>query len=97
MKKSNEMSLGDAIRQFLKRNELDEKLLETEIYARWEELVGRSVNLKTHAVHLKDGVLTVSLTSAVLRKELGMRRSAILEQINMRLMGKAEIRDIKFQ
>ena len=41
MKKSNELSLGEAIRAFLKVNDLDEKLLETEIYARWEELAGK--------------------------------------------------------
>ena len=38
MKKSNELSLGDAIKAFLKVNDLDDKLIETEMYARWEEL-----------------------------------------------------------
>jgi len=96
MKKSNEVSLGEAISEFLKRNKLDEKLMETEIYARWEELVGRSVNLKTQSVQLKNGSLVVKITSSVLRKELAMRKSAILEQINMRLMGRYEISDIRF-
>lgn len=96
MKKSNEVSLGEAISEFLKRNKLDEKLMETEIYARWEELVGRSVNLKTQSVKLKNNNLVVKITSSVLRKELSMRKSAILEQINSRLMGRYVLEDIRF-
>ena len=59
MKKSNELSLGEAIRAFLKVNDLDDKLLETEIYARWEELAGKAINLKTSKLSFREGVLTV--------------------------------------
>lgn len=97
MKKDNEMKLGEAIQLFLKRNGLEEKLLETEIYGRWEELVGRGINLKTRKVELRDGVLHVLLTSSVLRNELRMRRSVLLESINQRLAPRAVIRDLKFR
>lgn len=97
MKKSNEMSLGDAIRAFLKSNELDEKLLETEIYARWEELAGRAVNNRTNKVKLNNGVLTVYVNSSVLRNELSLSKTDLLERINQRLMGKATIKDLQFK
>ncbi|MDZ7846024.1 MAG: DUF721 domain-containing protein [Owenweeksia sp.] len=97
MKKDNEMKLGEAIQLFLKRNGLEEKLLETEIYGRWEELVGRGINSKTRKVELRDGVLHVLLTSSVLRNELRMRRSVLLESINQRLAPRAVIRDLKFR
>ncbi len=97
MKKSNELSLGDAIKAFLKVNDLDEKLLETEMYARWEELAGKSINLKTSKISFKDGVLTVFLTSSVLRNELSLRKSGLMEHINQRMRGQVEIRDLKFR
>lgn len=97
MKKSNELTLGEAIREFLQLNDLDEKLLETEIYARWEELAGKSINLRTKSVKLHNGVLSVFLNSATLRSELNMRKSGILETINGRLRGKAVLRDIYFK
>lgn len=97
MKKSNQLSLGDAIKEFLKVNDLDEKLLETEIYARWEELAGNAINLKTSKVKLKDGVLSVFVTSSVLRNELNMRKTELLDRVNMRLRGKATLRDIQIR
>lgn len=97
MKKSNEMSLGDAIQAFLKANELDEKLLETEIYARWEELAGRAINNKTSKVKLQKGVLTVYVTSSVIRNELSLRRSELLERVNLHLRGKGNLKGIQIK
>lgn len=97
MKKSNEMSLGDAIQAFLKTNELDEKLLETEIYARWEELAGRAINNKTNKVKVEKGILTVYVTSSVLRNELSLRRSELLERVNLRLRGKGNLKGIQIK
>lgn len=97
MKKSNELSLGDAIKAFLKVNDLDDKLLETEMYARWEELAGRAINLKTSKIIYREGILTIFVTSSVLRNELSMRKSGLLEHINQRMMGRVELRDLKFR
>ena len=57
--KRNEQSLGEAIRSFLSANGMEEKILETEIYQRWDDLAGRDVNVKTRKVELKNGLLTV--------------------------------------
>jgi len=97
MKKSNEMSLGDAIQAFLKANELDEKLLETEIYARWEELAGNAINNRTNKVTLKDGVLSIYVNSSVLRNELSLSKTDLLQRINQRLKGKGRIKDLQFR
>ncbi|AEV32066.1 DUF721 domain-containing protein [Owenweeksia hongkongensis] len=97
MKKSNEMSLGDAIQAFLKTNELDEKLLETEIYARWEELAGNAINLKTNKVKVEKGILTVYVNSSVVRNELSLRRSELLERVNLKLRGKGNLKGIQIK
>ncbi len=96
MKKSNELSLKEAIQHFLKAHELDEKLLEKEIYARWEELAGKSVNDKTKQIKLNDGVLTVYLLSSTLRKELSMRKTALITHLNHRLKGEP-VKDVVFR
>lgn len=96
MKKSNEQSLGEVIQEFLKANNLSEKFLETEIYARWEELVGRAVNLKTRKVIFNNGVLTVFLTSAVVRNELSINKTSFVNKINSRIKG-SPIQEIQFK
>jgi predicted nucleic acid-binding Zn ribbon protein len=97
MKKSNEQSLGDALKLFLKANGLEEKVLETEIYGRWEELAGKAINLKTKRVRLEGNKLTVYLTSSVLRNELNMRRTELLERINQRLMPRITLKTLDFR
>lgn len=88
MKRDNELSIGDAIRGFLRANQLDDKLLETEIYQRWEELAGREINLKTKKVRFQKGELSVFLSSSVVRQELSMRKEEFRAELNMRLKGR---------
>lgn len=94
--KRNEQSLGEAIQAFLAANGLQEKLLEKEIYQSWDSLAGRDVNVKTKKVELKDGVLSVFLSSSVLRNELSMNKTLFLERINQRLKGRP-IKSIEFK
>jgi len=96
MKKSNELSLKEAIQHFLKANGLDERLLEKEIYARWEELAGKSVNDKTKKLRLQEGVLTVYLMSSTLRRELSLRKSGLITHLNQRIKGQP-IKEIMFK
>lgn len=87
MKKDNEQSLGDAIKSMLSKTGLDEKLLETEIYQRWEELAGKEINLKTKKVRYKNGTLELFLASASLRQNLSLQKNELKEKINQRLRG----------
>ena len=93
MKKDNQQSLGDAIRSFLAAHNLEDKYLETEIYNRWDELAGREINVKTRKVAFKEGVLIVFLSSSTLRRELSLRKTAMMEKLNQRLRG-APVKDI---
>lgn len=88
MRRDNELSIGDAIKGFLRANQLDDKLLETEIYQRWEELAGREINLKTKKVRYQKGELSVFLSSSVVRQELSMRKEEFRAELNMRLKGR---------
>lgn len=88
MRRDNELSIGDAIKGFLRANQLDDKLLETEIYQRWEELAGREINLKTKKVKFQKGELSIFLSSSVVRQELSMRKEEFRAELNMRLKGR---------
>ena len=94
--KQNEQTLGEAISEFLASHGLKDKMLETEIYQRWDELAGRDVNVKTRKVSLKEGCLKVFLTSSVLRNELSMHKTVFLERLNQRLKGRP-LRSIEFK
>ncbi len=97
VKKNNEQSLGEALKLFLKSTGMEEKVIETEIYGRWEELAGRAINLKTKKVRLQGDTLTVYLSSSVLRNELNLRRTELLERINHRLMPRIKLARLEFR
>lgn len=48
----------------------------------WEEIVGAGVNRYTTKRYVKNGVLHVYLTSAVLKNELSFHRATLVKQIN---------------
>ena len=96
MKKNNELSLGQAIREFLEVNDLSDKYLETEIFNRWDELAGRHINVKTRKVVFRNHKLIVFLNSSTLRNELSLRKQEFIEKLNLRLKG-APIRDMEFR
>jgi predicted nucleic acid-binding Zn ribbon protein len=85
MKRTNEQSLGDLIRHFLKNFQLEEKVTEAHIMASWEKVMGSPIANYTEKVTLRRKVLTVYLTSSVLRNELCMAKTKIIKMINKEL------------
>lgn len=83
MRKSNEQSLGDAIRMFIKRHELSGKLAEAEVVAAWSKVLGPAIDRRTESIRLGNGGLVrVSLNSPSLRQELSMQRTRLVEALN---------------
>jgi predicted nucleic acid-binding Zn ribbon protein len=80
--RSNEQSLGDAIRHFLHQYGLERKLRETQLMASWEKVAGKMV--AGHTVHLtvKNKVLFVKIDSPALRNELNYSRDKIVRALN---------------
>ncbi len=96
MKKDNEISLGDAIKEVLKRLRMDEKLEEVNLMASWEKVVGPMINRHTDNLVVRNRILYVNLDSAPLRSELMLARSKIVEALNKEA-GKKVIDDIVFR
>ena len=82
MPRSNDQSLGDAIRQFLHSYHLEDKLNETRVIQSWEKVVGPMVAKYTKGLYIKNGILFVKVESAALRQELNYSRSRIIKALN---------------
>lgn len=82
MSKHNIKSLGDAIREFIHENKLEEKIYEVKIIEDWKKIMGHNIAVYTQSIALKNGKLTIYLNSSVLRNELQMNRQKMIIIIN---------------
>lgn len=85
-KRHNEhMNLGDALKEFIKENQLQKGMDKVDAREAWVTLMGNGVNNYTQNVELKGETLFVSLTSSVLREELSYGKSKIIKMLNEEL------------
>lgn len=85
-KRQNEhMNLGDALKEFIKENQLQKGMDKVDAREAWITLMGNGVNNYTQNVELKGETLFVSLTSSVLREELSYGKSKIIKMLNEEL------------
>ncbi|NDV45788.1 DUF721 domain-containing protein [Paludibacter sp. 221] len=96
MRKKNTESLKDVISQFLKEQNLDGKLGEKHIIDAWPVVLGKNISNYTTALSVKNRVLYVSLSSAVLRHDLFLSRQEIKAALNKQV-GTEVITDIIFR
>ena len=83
MQRKNTQKLGEVLRDFFEdRPELFERMLQTRAQRGWEALLGPTVTQYTNRVYVKDRVMYVSLSSAVLRNELMLCSDRLLKSLN---------------
>lgn len=82
---NKQIPLGEAIGEFIQENKLQKGLDKVDARGAWEKLMGNGVNNYTLNVELKRETLYVSLSSSVLREELGMGKSKIISMLNEEL------------
>lgn len=96
MKRSNEESLGDAIRRFLEENKLTGKLTQAEVVEAWQAVMGPAIDRRTQKLKLgQSGLLIVYLDSSVLRQELSSQRSRLADVLNEHI-GRTVVKEIRF-
>ena len=76
------ISLADALKGFIKDNNLDKGLDKIDAQNAWYAVMGRSIEAYTDSVELKNQTLVVRLSSAPLREELSYGKSKIIVNIN---------------
>ena len=82
VKRSNDRSLGDAIKEFLQAYRLEDKLNETRLIAAWEKVLGKLVANHTTSLYIRNKILFVKLDSAALRNELTYAKEKIVKALN---------------
>ena len=96
MRRSNIQSVSDVLRDFLQENApVAQKLAETRAIQSWRGLLGEGVMKYTTSVYIRNQVLYVRLSSAVLRNELSMCREQLIIRLNEEA-GEEVIREIVF-
>ena len=84
-KRSDKLSMKDAIHEFIDENSLRSGLDKVEVKRIWKEVMGKGVSNYTTAVVLMDDVLHVELSSSVLREELSYGKAKIITMLNDQL------------
>ena len=82
MKKQDALPIGEIIAQFISEKNIGQKLDETQIMRLWPKIAGETVNAYTQSMYVHNRTLYVRLSSAVLRNELMMLRSELLNRLN---------------
>lgn len=96
MRKNNTELLSDVIRQVLKAQKLDVHLYEKMLIEAWPVVLGDNLVKYTTDLVIRKKVLYVSLSSSVLRHDLSLSKTQIMQSLNKQV-GTEVIVDIIFK
>jgi hypothetical protein len=82
MRKTNDKTLKEAIDQMLQVYKIKKRYDETGIIAHWPQLVGKSVANRTKELFIHDKKLFLRIESSVIKNELMLMRTQIINKIN---------------
>lgn len=95
MRKPNDITLKQAIDKLLNHYKLRGKFDETGVVAMWPEIMGSAVANRTKQIYIHQKKLFVRIESSVVKNELLMVKSAIVDKLNEK-SGSQVITDIVF-
>ena len=78
--RKNAVSIGDALKEFLKAYRLTPGLNTQRIFAAWDEASG--AGKYTLKKYFRDGKLYITLSSSVVRSQLTFQKAVLLEKVN---------------
>ena len=82
MRKANDKTLKEAIEQMLQVYKIKRRFDETGIIAAWPQLVGKPVANRTKELFIHDKKLFLRIESSVIKNELMLMRTQIINKIN---------------
>jgi hypothetical protein len=77
-----EMSLKDAMNQFLKNSRLKNGLQSVRIEQIWEEIMGKTIAKYTDKIQIIERTLFITTSVAPLKNELTFQKEMIAERVN---------------
>lgn len=88
-----ELSLGEAIQQFLNKSRLKTGVQAARIEDIWEELMGKTIAKYTNQVKIINQTLIISTDVAPLKNELLYQKEEIKKRVNEAL-GEMQIKEV---
>lgn len=95
MRKSNQSSIKEVIDAMLDSYRLRDKFYAYRLASNWEKCMGATIAKRTTNVYVKDKTLYLQLDSAVVRQELSLAKTKIIETMN-ESVGEIVIKDVVF-
>jgi len=87
IRKTNDKSIKEALEQLLQVYKLQRKFDETSLIAAWPELMGPAIANRTKEIYIQNKKLFIRVESSVIKNELVMMRSQILDKMNEKAGG----------
>ncbi len=86
MRRTQTVRIGELWGDFLKSSPtIARKIAEAKVADVWPAVAGAAAARDTRSVETKEGVVTVKVTSSVIRNELFMQRNSLREALNRAL------------
>ncbi|MCD4792532.1 MAG: DUF721 domain-containing protein [Bacteroidales bacterium] len=95
MRRNNTEPLKHVLKRFVQAIGGEHKIKEIQLKRNWEELMGKNIAEQTEYMYIKRGVFYIKLRSSVVKHELSMMKSQIVERINSDA-GETLINDVVF-
>jgi predicted nucleic acid-binding Zn ribbon protein len=78
----SEISIGDALREFLKQSKLKTGIQALQIEDAWEKIMGKTIAKYTDKIEIINQTLFISSAVAPLKNELLYQKEKIIERVN---------------
>ena len=88
-----EISIGDAIKDFLKGSKLKGSIQAIQIEEAWEKIMGKTIAKYTDKIEIVQSTLFITSSVAPLKNELLYQKAKIIERVNEAL-GEKVIKEV---
>ncbi|MBI3141471.1 MAG: DUF721 domain-containing protein [Bacteroidetes bacterium] len=95
MRGGDEIDLKSALANLINASGLKGRMIGVELGQRWEEIAGRMVARHTTEIYMKNNMLFIKFDSSVVRHEVSMMKSKLLEKLNQALGQGDIIKDLR--
>ncbi len=91
-----ELSIGDAIKNFLNKSHLKNGIRALQIEELWEQIMGKTIAKYTDSIKIINHTLFIQTHVGPLKQELLYQKKKIIERVN-EVMGEQVIREVVIQ
>ncbi len=88
-----EVSIGEALKEFLKKSKLKNGVQSFQVLEAWEKIMGRTIANYTDKIEVINSTLFISTSVAPLKNELIYQKAKIIERVNEEL-GERVIKEV---